>query len=124
MTNRLFRLLLAGVAALALLSIAEPGSARMPAAQQQAAFSRIASTVAMPQPSSHLFEVSIDVQLPAQLNTIDFQMPKWQPGRYSVVDFAKNVQEFSVKSGTQNLPFRKIDDQTWRVDTRGNRALT
>src|SRR5262245_44313622 len=123
MMNRTFRVRLVTVVAFALLSITAPGAAGTRALQQQNAF-RIAYTVAMSQPASHLFEVAIDVQTPAALNTIDFQIPKWQPGRYSVADFAKNVQEFSAKGGNQALPIRKVDDQTWRLETRGNQAVT
>src|SRR4051812_5846965 len=54
---------------------------------------RIKYWLAMSHPSSHLFEVTIEVELPAQLRSLDFQMPKWSPGRYAVFDFAKNVQE-------------------------------
>jgi len=55
--------------------------------------------------------------------TVDLQMPLWQPGRYSVADFAENVQEFSAASGNQKLPFRKTDHQTWQVQTQGNRTF-
>ena len=92
--------------------------------QAPAPFRSIAYTLAMPRPASHLFEVSIDVEALQAPASVDFQMPKWQPGRYSVADFAQNVQEFSAKAGGQRLPARKDDDQTWRVDTRGNRSFT
>ena len=51
-------------------------------------------------------------------------MPKWQPGRYSVADFAANVQEFSARSQNRALSWTKIDDQTWRVQRQGNRTIT
>ena len=96
-----------------------------PQSQQPGAFARIAYTVAMPRPTTHLFEVSLVLETPpgAVPAAVDLQMPLWQPGRYSNADFAKNVQEFSVRTGTQVLPFEKIDSQTWRVQTRGNRTL-
>jgi len=82
--------------------------------------------LAMPHPSSHLFEVSIEVERPADSNidSLDFQMPKWSPGRYAVFDFAKNVQEVSARNvcppgldcDLANPPITRIDDQTWRVD--------
>src|SRR2546425_11753282 len=57
--------------------------------------------LAMSHPSSHLFEVSIEVDIPAAVKaeSLDFQMPKWSPGRYAVFDFAKNVQEFKAFHG-------------------------
>ena len=47
------------------------------------------------------FEVRIEVELPAELKDkpLQFQMPKWSPGRYAVFDFAKNVQEFRAVDG-------------------------
>ena len=95
---------------------------------QQAAqpFRSIQYRLAMSQPASHLFEVSIDVEAPAgpAPTSVDFQMPRWQPGRYSIADYAANVQEVSVKATGQTLPVHKVDDQTWRVDTRGSRAFS
>ena len=55
----------------------------------------ISYRLSMPRPASHLFEVTIDVSVPASERSafVDFQIPKWQPGRYSVADFAKNRNE-------------------------------
>ena len=96
------------------------------AAPQTAAFQHIAYTLEMTRPTTHLFEVSIAIETPPGPvpASIDLQMPLWQPGRYSNADFAKNVQEFSARAGSQALPFEKSDSQTWRVETRGNRTLT
>src|SRR5499426_3194524 len=86
----------------------------------------ISYRLAMPRPASHLFEVTIDVTIPANDSAgfIDFQMPKWQPGRYSIADFAANVQEFNARSQNGALMWTKIDDQTWRVQRQGNRNLS
>jgi predicted metalloprotease with PDZ domain len=95
----------------------------------------------MSRPVSHLFEVTMEVKLasaePEQ--SLDFQMPKWTPGRYAVFDFAKNVQEFKAsyfdckRHGDRGsaldctpapLPVTRVDDQTWRVTTKvGNQVL-
>jgi predicted metalloprotease with PDZ domain len=93
-------------------------------AQDQAL--KIDYRLAMPHPGSHLFEVSIEVARPADSNidSLDFQMPKWAPGRYAVFDFAKNVQEVSARNvcppgldcDLANPPLTRVDDQTWRVD--------
>ncbi|MFN2577976.1 MAG: M61 family metallopeptidase [Pyrinomonadaceae bacterium] len=82
--------------------------------------------LAMSNPNSHLFEVSIEVQKPPDvlLDTLDFQMPKWSPGRYAVFDFAKNVQEVRTHAECPPgldcklpaPPLMRLDDQTWRVD--------
>ena len=98
--------------------------------------------LAMPHPGSHLFEVSIEVELPAgaRFDALDFQMPRWSPGRYAVFDFAKNVQEVHTIVGVSpknelegrsraglyvlTTPITRIDDQTWRVETFGNSGIT
>ncbi|HKR61266.1 MAG TPA: PDZ domain-containing protein [Pyrinomonadaceae bacterium] len=110
-------------------------------AQQATPLRAITYRLSMSRPVSHLFEVAIEVELPesATPRTLDFQMPRWSPGRYAVFDFAKNVQQVHAASGicppkqeagTQTvcrpaqLPVSRIDNQTWRVETKGNSALT
>jgi len=91
--------------------------------------------LSMSRPNSHLFEVAIEVVLPEELKgkPLDFQMPKWSPGRYAVFDFAKNVQEFRAVGGIcpaqaqckmAPRPVMRFDDQTWRIDTANSSALT
>lgn len=92
--------------------------------------------LSMSRPVSHLFEVSIEVELPKNSKSeyIDFQMPKWSPGRYAVFDFAKNVQEFQALGGIcppaglkcmqPDFPVSRTDDQTWRVATMKTHSLT
>jgi predicted metalloprotease with PDZ domain len=94
--------------------------------QSPGVFERIAYSLSMTRPATHLFEVTMEVTVPAGTTpaTVDLQMPLWQPGRYSVADFAANVQEFSAKSGNQVLTFRKTDNQTWQVQTQGNRTFS
>ena len=87
--------------------------------------------LAMSHPTSHLFEVAIEVELPADpnLRSLDFQMPKWSPGRYAVFDFAKNVQEVKAREACPagldctmpEAPVTRLDDQTWRVGLEQNR---
>ena len=68
-------------------------------------------------PSTHLVEVEIRAT-GVQENPLDFVIPAWAPGRYAIYDFAKNVQDFrAAGSEGQPLAWKKIDKQTWRVDT-------
>src|SRR5260370_15592713 len=96
---------------------------------------KINSRVGMTHPSSHLFEVSVEVESPAdaKVDSLDFQMAKWSPGRYAVFDFAKNVQEFQAAAGIcpprslcdQSMrPVTRVDDQTWRVPFMNSPSLT
>lgn len=86
---------------------------------------RIKYWLGMSQPASHLFDVTIEVELPqSKPPSLDFQMPRWSPGRYAVFDFAKNVQEVRAREAcpagldctTPELPIIRVDDQTWRIE--------
>jgi predicted metalloprotease with PDZ domain len=108
------------------------------AGQQAPALSSISYRLSMSRPVSHLFEVMITVELPenSPLQSLDFQMPKWAPGRYAVFDFAKNVQEVryaastppcagcSVTKPSPSVRAQRIDDQTWRAEVNGHRFIT
>lgn len=105
------------------------------AGAQAQPFPAITYRLSMTRPVSHLFEVSIEVQLPDDFKeeSVAFQMPKWSPGRYAVFDFAKNVQEVRALSGIcppqaqckmASRAVTRIDDQTWSVATEGSSSLT
>jgi predicted metalloprotease with PDZ domain len=103
---------------------------------QEPPLKSISYRLAMTRPVSHLFEVAIEVELPNELRDkpIQFQMPRWSPGRYAVFDFAKNVQEFRAVDGAcasntpcTNRPARAVtrtDNQTWSVAPAGSNTLT
>ncbi len=105
-------------------------------AQAERPLQHLTYRLSMSRPVSHLFEVEIIVGLPEDgeiPKSLDFQMPKWSPGRYAVFDFAKNVQEFEALGGLcpvemkcerPDFPVTRIDDQTWRVSTMNTRSLT
>ncbi len=107
-----------------LLALISPETARQ--SQQPQPSYGIRYRLAIPRPASHLFEVTIDVAIPATdpLRFVDFQTPKWQPGRYAVADFGKNVQEFGAHSQGRPLEWTKTDDQTWRVQRQGASNIT
>jgi predicted metalloprotease with PDZ domain len=139
MTTPFRRLFLQLIVAFSVLSFSIAVSA-----QQAEPLKSITYQLSMSKPTSHLFEIAIEVELPENSPTasLDFQMAKWSPGRYAVFDFAKNVQQVHAASGicprntnsTEGakrtvcrpapLPHQRLDDQTWRVDTKGNTALT
>jgi predicted metalloprotease with PDZ domain len=84
----------------------------------------ISYQLSMSNPASHLFEVSLTVEPPKGVEAVDFQMPRWSPGRYAVFDFAKNVQEVRAETACppagacpqrSALPVTRLDTQTWRV---------
>ena len=79
---------------------------------------KISYTLSMPDPASHLFEVQVSVSGVTGADHVDFQMPRWSPGRYAVFDFAKNVQEARYApylAASATAPAERLDTQTWRV---------
>ena len=48
----------------------------------------ISYQLSMSNPASHLFEVSMTVETPKAEDAVDFQMPRWSPGRYAVFDLS------------------------------------
>ena len=73
--------------------------------------------VAMPDPASHLFEITLHCQLAAS-PILNLKLPVWTPGSYLVREYAKHLQGFSA-TDTQNQPlsWQKISKNHWQVQT-------
>lgn len=129
--DQLFSRRAVSLLALLLLLCASGGCAR--ASTVEAPLASIDYRLSMPRPATHLFEVEIEVEIAkdAPADQLDFQMPRWSPGRYSVFDFAMNVQEFSAhrlcpeRADCKPVPLAvtRPDNQTWRVQTRESPKL-
>jgi predicted metalloprotease with PDZ domain len=78
--------------------------------------------VAMPQPQTHLFEVTLQVEnCPSPF--LDLKFPVWTPGSYLVREYAKNLQDFAVVAkGT--LTWRKISKNHWQIETDNITQIT
>ncbi len=76
-------------------------------------------TVSLPAPQTQMVDLSVrvrDIITPA----IDFVLPVWRPGRYTVLDPAGSIRAVRASGpGGDQLPVEKIDKTTWRVTTRG-----
>ncbi|UOQ51501.1 M61 family metallopeptidase [Hymenobacter cellulosivorans] len=103
MMHSYFRRLLA-VAAVLLLSQFAPARAA----------STLRYTLSMPAPQTHYFEVDMALGGFSKAYT-DVKMPVWAPGSYLVREFAKNVEGFEAKAGTETLRTEKVSKNTWRV---------
>jgi len=93
---------------------------------QESPLKSIAYRLSMSRPMSHLFEVSILIELPDQLKDkpLQLQMARWSPGRYGVFDFAKNVQEVRAVADGAARPVTRVNDQTWSVLPLGATRMT
>lgn len=81
--------------------------------------------VAMPQPQSHLFEVTLVVEN-WQEAVLNLKMPVWTPGSYLVREYAKNLQDFSAEmtEQQQSLPVGKIAKNHWQIETASSSKIT
>src|SRR5688572_28799994 len=77
----------------------------------------ISYQVALPQPASHLFEVTLQVK-GWQSEVLDLKLPVWTPGSYLVREYAKHLQNFSA-ARSQPLSWRKVQKNHWQVSTAG-----
>ncbi len=71
--------------------------------------------VAMSQPETHLFEVTlhlVDYSSPI----LDLKLPVWTPGSYLVREYAKNLQDFEAFAENKPLNWRKIGKNHWQID--------
>jgi predicted metalloprotease with PDZ domain len=79
--------------------------------------------VAMPNPESHLFEVTFTIT-GWQSTQLDLKMPAWTPGSYLVREYVRHVQDWSVEADGQPLPFQKLAKNHWHIQTQGASTVT
>ncbi len=72
--------------------------------------------VSMPKPTTHLFEVTIELQ-GLEGDFVDLVLPVWTPGSYKVRDYARNVQDFDA----HGLRWGKTAKHRWRVTLGGKK---
>lgn len=57
-------------------------------------------------------------------STLPLQLPVWSPGRYAKMDFAKNIQNFTVTNAAgKALVWDKTTGSRWVVRTGGTRGV-
>ena len=77
----------------------------------------------MPDPAAHLYEIAIDID-GVRGSTLPLQLPVWSPGRYAKMDFAKNIQNFTVTDAAgKALVWDKTTGSRWVVRTGGTRGV-
>ena len=73
-------------------------------------------SVAMPNPESHLFEVTLRLAGWSE-PVLDLKMPVWTPGSYLVREYARHLQDFRSLAGDRALLWRKQSKNHWQIDT-------
>lgn len=77
-------------------------------------------TISLPAPQTQMVEMSITVpQVDAE--SLDFILPVWRPGRYTILDPASSVREVRASDAStgEALPIEKVRKSAWRVTTKG-----
>lgn len=83
----------------------------------------ISYTVSMSQPSTHLLEVEMRVRWNEMPRALELKMPVWTPGSYLIREYARHVQDFQVRTERAPLTWRKINKNTWQIDSEGTREV-
>lgn len=84
----------------------------------------IVFTVSMPRPFTHMLEVEMRLRLEEARPQLDLVMPVWTPGSYLIREYARHVQDFTAEAEGRPLAWRKVNKNTWRIDTDSLRAIT
>src|SRR6185503_3118672 len=74
-------------------------------------------TVAMPEPATHLYDVTMEIApFRDPVSSFDLVMPVWAPGSYAVRDFARNVRDLAVTDASgRALALEKVEKSRWRA---------
>jgi predicted metalloprotease with PDZ domain len=77
--------------------------------------------VAMPEPTSHEFHITMEIPTLPGRESLDLLFPAWAPGSYLVRDFSRHVYDFEVRDSASQraLPYDRLDKLRWRVLTGG-----
>ena len=101
-----------------------PASAKQPVVETSASVPEISYLISMPKPWTHLLEVEMRMKWPQMPAQAELKMPVWTPGSYLIREYARHVQDFSVRdSGGKDLAWRKTNKNTWQIDTGGSKEI-
>lgn len=84
----------------------------------------ISYTVSMSKPWTHLLEVEMRLNWAQMPEKAEITMPVWTPGSYLVREYARHVESFNAAdAGGNALVWRKIDKNSWQIDTKGAKEI-
>lgn len=94
------------------------------AAEVKAVAPQIEYTISMQKPWTHLLDVEMRVKWTQMPERIELKMPVWTPGSYLVREFARHLQDFTVRDAAGNqLSWRKTNKNTWQVDRKAAKEI-
>jgi predicted metalloprotease with PDZ domain len=80
-------------------------------------------TVSMPEASTHHYHVELYCNGWIK-DTIDFKMARWTPGYYQIMDYARDVKNFSAKDAKdKTLLVNKTNGNTWQIIVNKNKPF-
>ncbi len=87
--------------------------------QPQRARLEIIFTLSMDKPTTHYFHVNLEIR-GLKAGYVDLKLPNWTPGYYRIMDYARQVINFSAKDDRGNfLHWAKKAKNIWRIKTEG-----
>lgn len=101
-----------------------PKNDKIPVIEVKPVLPDIAYNVSMSKPATHLLEVDMAVNWKQMPDKLEVKMPVWTPGSYLIREYARHVQDFVAKDATgADIPWRKINKNTWQIDTKSAGAV-
>src|ERR1039457_7289144 len=80
--------------------------------------------VAMPEPQSHEFHITVEIPAMPGGENINVVFPAWAPGSYLVRDFSRHIYDLDIRDRAgKAVPHERLDKQRWRLTTVG-RSVT
>ena len=75
--------------------------------------------VAMPEPSSHEFHVTLQIPALRERPALDLVFPAWTPGSYMVRDFSRHIYDLQITSNGRAITSERLDKLRWRLASNG-----
>jgi predicted metalloprotease with PDZ domain len=80
-------------------------------------------TVSILQPASHTYNVELHCSN-YNLDTICLKMPRWMPGYYQIMDYAKSVENLLARDiKGKNIAVEKLNDNSWVIRGIKNKSF-
>jgi predicted metalloprotease with PDZ domain len=94
------------------------------AAFGQASEGTMAINLSMEHPATHYYHVVFRTE-GMKGDALDFKLPAWTPGYYRIMDYSKNLVNFSASDGAGHaLALSKTTKNTWHVDSHNAQSVT